>query len=239
MEPRPPDDDERAAGSRKVEAMRARGDDPYPVRFDRTHTLAEVREHWDDTGRDGRDDRRRRARRGPGRCCGAVQGKLVFATLRDGTGELQLFVEQGRARRRRVRALRRRGRPRRLGRRRGHGHEDEEGRALGEGRRRSRCSPKSLRPLPEKWHGLADIDTRYRQRYVDLIANDDAAPRVRRSGSPRSRAMRAFLADARLRRGRDAGAAPDPRRRDRAAVRHAPQRARHRPRTCASRPSCT
>jgi lysyl-tRNA synthetase class 2 len=33
---------------------------------------------------------------------------------------------------------------------------------------------KSLRPLPEKWHGLTDTDTRYRQRYVDLIANDDA-----------------------------------------------------------------
>ncbi|HBP89575.1 MAG TPA: lysine--tRNA ligase, partial [Nitrospiraceae bacterium] len=30
---------------------------------------------------------------------------------------------------------------------------------------------KGLRPLPEKWHGLTDIETRYRQRYVDLIAN--------------------------------------------------------------------
>ena len=32
---------------------------------------------------------------------------------------------------------------------------------------------KSLRPLPEKWHGLKDIQTRYRQRYVDLIANPE------------------------------------------------------------------
>ena len=32
---------------------------------------------------------------------------------------------------------------------------------------------KSLRPLPEKWHGLKDVDTRYRQRYVDLIMNED------------------------------------------------------------------
>lgn len=32
---------------------------------------------------------------------------------------------------------------------------------------------KSLRPLPEKWHGLKDIDLRYRQRYVDLIVNED------------------------------------------------------------------
>ena len=33
---------------------------------------------------------------------------------------------------------------------------------------------KSLRPLPEKWHGLADVEIRYRQRYLDLIANEDA-----------------------------------------------------------------
>ena len=36
---------------------------------------------------------------------------------------------------------------------------------------------KSLRPLPEKFHGLKDTDTRYRQRYVDLIAN----PEVKRT----------------------------------------------------------
>jgi lysyl-tRNA synthetase class 2 len=32
---------------------------------------------------------------------------------------------------------------------------------------------KSMRPLPEKWHGLTDVETRYRRRYVDLIVNDD------------------------------------------------------------------
>jgi lysyl-tRNA synthetase class 2 len=32
---------------------------------------------------------------------------------------------------------------------------------------------KALRPLPEKWHGLSDVETRYRQRYLDLIANED------------------------------------------------------------------
>lgn len=32
---------------------------------------------------------------------------------------------------------------------------------------------KSLRPLPEKWHGLKDVETRYRHRYLDLIANDE------------------------------------------------------------------
>lgn len=32
---------------------------------------------------------------------------------------------------------------------------------------------KSLRPLPEKFHGLKDVETRYRQRYLDLIVNPD------------------------------------------------------------------
>ena len=51
---------------------------------------------------------------------------------------------------------------------------------------------KALRPLPEKWHGLTDVETRYRQRYVDLIAN----PEVHGIFEARSRiisAIRAFL----------------------------------------------
>ena len=42
---------------------------------------------------------------------------------------------------------------------------------------------KALRPLPEKWHGLTDVETRYRQRYVDLIAN----PQVHQIFATRSR----------------------------------------------------
>jgi len=51
---------------------------------------------------------------------------------------------------------------------------------------------KSLRPLPEKWHGLKDVETRYRQRYVDLIVN----PPTREVFQMRSRVvkfLRAFL----------------------------------------------
>lgn len=51
---------------------------------------------------------------------------------------------------------------------------------------------KSVRPLPEKWHGLKDVETRYRQRYVDLIVNDD----VRQTFVLRSRlltSMRGYL----------------------------------------------
>ena len=51
---------------------------------------------------------------------------------------------------------------------------------------------KALRPLPEKWHGLTDVETRYRQRYVDLIAN----PSIHEIFATRSRiiaGIRAFL----------------------------------------------
>src|SRR5262249_58220701 len=34
---------------------------------------------------------------------------------------------------------------------------------------------KTLRPLPEKWHGLQDIEARYRQRYLDLLPNDHSS----------------------------------------------------------------
>jgi len=40
---------------------------------------------------------------------------------------------------------------------------------------RLRLLTKALRPLPEKWHGLADVELRYRQRYVDLVANPEVA----------------------------------------------------------------
>ncbi|MCL0066652.1 OB-fold nucleic acid binding domain-containing protein, partial [Thermodesulfovibrionales bacterium] len=51
---------------------------------------------------------------------------------------------------------------------------------------------KSLRPLPEKWHGLRDIELRYRQRYIDLIAN----PQTRDVFAKRStivKSVRSFL----------------------------------------------
>jgi len=49
-----------------------------------------------------------------------------------------------------------------------------------------RLLSKSIRPLPEKWHGLTDVETRYRQRYLDLIAN----PRVKEIFYRRSRIIK-------------------------------------------------
>ena len=97
---------------------------------------------------------------------------------------------------------------------------------------------KSLRPPPDKHHGLQDVETRYRRRELDLMANEEARDAVRharegrRRGPPPPRRRR-------LRRGRDPGAAAALRRRAGAAVHDAPQRAGPRRCTCASPPSST
>ena len=54
--------------------------------------------------------------------------------------------------------------------------------------RRLRLLTKTLRPLPDKFHGIADQELRYRQRYVDLIMTDERA----RASSGRSKAMSAI-----------------------------------------------
>jgi lysyl-tRNA synthetase class 2 len=58
---------------------------------------------------------------------------------------------------------------------------------------RFRLLAKAIRPLPEKWHGLSDVETRYRQRYVDLIVNEEVKEIFRRRARIVSY-IRAFLA---------------------------------------------
>jgi len=162
--------DERARRLTKLDTLRAAGTDPYPVRFDRTHTAAQLQEKWGriDDGSETVDEvavagRLLLIRR---------QGKLTFATLRDGSGSVQLFVSRAE-----------------LGEERHSAFDDLDlgdwvgARGTVMKTRKGELSvkvqdfvllSKALRPLPEKWHGLADVDTRFRQRYVDLIANDDA-----------------------------------------------------------------
>ena len=154
-----------------------------------------------------------------------VMGKACFATLQDMSGRIQLYVTTTATGRRDARGVQALGPGRHRRRRRARSSRPR--RASSRCRRRScGCSPKSLRPLPEKFHGLTDQEQRYRQRYVDLITNPRVARRVRqaladRPGDPR------VLRGARLPRSRDADDAADPGRRGGAAVRDAPQRARH------------
>ena len=57
-----------------------------------------------------------------------------------------------------------------------------------------RLITKAHRPLPEKWHGLQDVELRYRQRYVDLVANTEVAD-VFRARALLIRSLRRFLDD--------------------------------------------
>ena len=163
--------DEVEARLAKAAGMRTRGDDPYPVRFDRTHAIGEVREHWEDRLADG--DSTEDVVRVAGRVLLLRdQGRLVFVTVRDGSGTIQLFVSKGDLGEAFDRLV----------------ADVDRGDWIGvtgtvmktkRGELSVRVSEatmlaKALRPLPEKWHGLSDTETRYRRRYVDLIANDEA-----------------------------------------------------------------
>jgi len=153
-----------------LDALRARGVDPYPVRFDRDRTLGELRAEFGHLEAGTETDV---AVRVAGRILLLRrQGKLTFATVRDQTDAVQLFVSRGV-----------------LG---DETHDAFDALDLGDWigvdgtvmtTRKGELSvkvtgfellAKALRPLPDKWHGLSDVDTRFRRRYVDLIVNDDA-----------------------------------------------------------------
>jgi lysyl-tRNA synthetase, class II len=118
-----------------------------------------------------------------------VMGKASFAKLEDSSGEIQVFLQQA--------AL-------------GEVYDDFKGWDVGdvvgaEGNlfrtktgelsvrvERLVLLTKSLRPLPDKWHGIADTEMRYRRRYVDLIMNEESR-KVFATRSAIVRYLRAFL----------------------------------------------
>ena len=161
---------ERVRRLARVDELRKRGDEPYPYRFDRSHTLAEVRREWGalEPGAETGDEVT---------VAGRLMllrdtGKLVFATIRDRGAQVQLFASKGV-----------------MG---DAAFDDVKELDLGDWvgahgtvmtTRTGELSvkvdrvdllAKAVRPLPDKWHGLSDPDTRFRQRYADLIVNEDA-----------------------------------------------------------------
>jgi lysyl-tRNA synthetase class 2 len=169
----------------KLAAVRAAGGEPYPVGFPRTATIAGVRE------------------RHPGLPPGAAtgdrvgivgrvmlsrsSGKLCFATVRDGTGDIQLMISLDRAGQEALAAWKR---DVDLG-----DHVGVTGEVVAS--RRGELSvladsfaltAKALRPLPDKHAGLSDPQSRVRQRYLDLIVN----PEARRMAELRASVTRAL-----------------------------------------------
>jgi lysyl-tRNA synthetase class 2 len=155
----------------KLERLRAEGVDPYPVGFARTTTLAELRAAYPDLEPDtATGDRVGIVGRVMLRRDG---GKLCFATLRDGTGDLQVMLPVDTVGEDRLKAWKT---DVDLG-----DHVGIEGEVVTS--RRGELSvradswvitSKCLRPLPEKFKGLTDPEARVRQRYVDLIVRPQA-----------------------------------------------------------------
>ncbi|NND76354.1 MAG: lysine--tRNA ligase [Ilumatobacter sp.] len=153
-----------------LDELRAAGTNPYPYRFDRTHTLAEVRDRWghlepgvetdDAVAVAGRIMLKRDS------------GKLVFATIRDRSGEVQLFISKAVVGDDAFDAIKSLDLGDWVGVA-GTAMTTRKG-ELSVKAERIDLLAKAIRPMPDKWHGLHDVDTRFRQRYADLIINDEA-----------------------------------------------------------------
>jgi len=155
----------------KLDRIRAAGGDPYPVGFPRTTTIAEIRERYPDLEPDTATSEKVGV---TGRVVlSRIGGKLCFATIRDGTGDIQVMISQNRVG---EQALATWKSDVDLG-----DHIGVEGEVItsrsGELSVLADCyaiTAKALRPLPEKHVGLSDPEARVRQRYVDLIINPAA-----------------------------------------------------------------
>lgn len=174
----------RAQRLAKVDAVRAGGGDPYPYRFDRTHTLADIRAAHADLEPGAETDVRVAA---AGRLLlKREQGRLTFGQLRDRDDQLQLFVSKGVLGEDAFRAFNTLDRGDWIG---------VEGTVMTTKKGELSIKvdsftllSKALRPFPDKWKGLADVDARYRQRYVDLVVNEES----RRVFAVRHRAVEAI-----------------------------------------------
>jgi lysyl-tRNA synthetase, class II len=161
---------ERARRQERVDELRRAGRDPYPYRFDRTHTVAEVRAGWPDLAPGTETDAEVTV-------AGRVMlkrdaGKLVFATIADRGAELQLFISKAAVGDDAFVDVKHLDRGDWVG---AHGTVmTTRSGELSVKVDHLELLAKSIRPLPDKWHGLHDPDTRFRQRYADLVVNTDA-----------------------------------------------------------------
>ncbi len=154
----------------KLAELRAEGVDPYPYRFDRDRTIGELRSEF--AGLEAGAETETEVRVAGRLMLKRDQGRLTFGQLRDRSGEVQLFVSAGVLGKDRLARFNDLDRGDWVG---------VEGTVMvtRKGELSVKVSgfsllSKAIRPLPDKWKGLADVDARYRQRYVDLTVNPDA-----------------------------------------------------------------
>ena len=179
----------------KVAALRETGIDPYPRRYEVTHTSARVIAEFEQKFPPGTEH----GQAGQSievSVAGRVMtvrrmGKAAFFHLLDGAGKIQVYVRPDQTDEAGYRIFRDFLDMGDIVGVRGTVFRTKTGEVTVLARQLVLLT-KSVRPLPEKWHGLRDVETRYRQRYVDLVVNEN----VRRTFLARSRmisAMRRFL----------------------------------------------
>jgi lysyl-tRNA synthetase class 2 len=181
---------EREARRARLEALRAQGIDPFPARVEPVDRIAAVRARVEDRDAAALDAARERVA-----VAGRVMslrsfGKLRFFDLVEDGTKLQASARKGDAPET-VLALLDQVDVGDVVRVEGILWRTKTG-ELTVAAERLTFLAKSLRPLPEKWHGLQDVEARFRQRYLDLLVNETA----RRAAFVRShtvRALRSFL----------------------------------------------
>ena len=185
-----PDENKLIAERRtKLEALRAQGT-AYPNDFRRDALAGQLQEAFAARDEQWLESNPTRVTVGGRMLLKRVMGKVSFANIADRTGQIQLFLHKDTIGAELYEAFK------------GWDVGDIVG-ATGKLFRTKtgelsvrveqlRLVVKSLRPLPDKWHGLADVETRYRQRYVDLIVNE-ASRNVFRTRARIVRYLRDFL----------------------------------------------
>jgi len=176
--------------AQKAHTLRTQGQNPYANDFFPTATAAQIhRAHERDTREDL--DKEHKSYHVAGRVMAIRDmGKAAFLRIQDRTTELQIFVQQNRISPKGFENMRMVDVGDIIG-------------VVGNAMRTKtgelsinadslQVLTKSLRPLPEKWHGLTNVELRYRQRYVDLIVNKEVRE-LFRARSKIIRSIQSFL----------------------------------------------
>ncbi len=178
--------DEREVRLQRLHAIQEKGINPYPNSVERTHTIAEVLAHFDEwQGENGDFTLTGRIR------LMRDMGKAAFAQIEDGTGRMQVFFQINDLGVDTYKTLKLLD----IGdfiQARGYLFRTQRGeRTLHV--REYHILAKGLRPLPEKYHGLEDVEIRQRKRYLDLIANGEEVRNIFVIRSRTIKAMRRYL----------------------------------------------
>ncbi|PSL42284.1 lysyl-tRNA synthetase class II [Salsuginibacillus halophilus] len=182
--------DQMAVRLEKMQRMQSEGQDPFGERYERTHTAEEMKAAFDEYTKEELEEKQAKAAIAGRIMTKRGKGKAGFAHIQDLSGQIQIYVRKDEV-----------------------GEEQYEifksadiGDIVGVGGEAFKTNvgemsvkaenfqmlSKALRPLPDKHHGLKDVEQRYRQRYLDLIMN----PEVRDTFVLRSKilqSMRRYL----------------------------------------------